>query len=113
MAGVGHSARAALLFCVLALTAPAAAVAAFPGTNPAESPRVNTPNDPAFDDCELDDEQGDPSCGSYFSEQYRLFGFSPDTANVTPLTPPELHPVAATPYVDCSQLDAQGRAANA
>ncbi len=37
---------------------PAAADAAFPGTDPTESPRANTPNDPDFDRCELDNDGG-------------------------------------------------------
>lgn len=97
-----------LLACLLAL--PAVAVAAFPGTDPAESPRANTPNDPDFDPCEGDDAQGPPSCSSYWEEEFRAFGFSPDSANQVPLVP---HAVGATQYSDCSQLDAQGRAANA
>ena len=112
MGSVGVSARAALAFCFAALALPAGAIGAFPGGNPAESPRANTPNDPDFDDCELDDAQGAPHCGSYFSEQYQLFGFSPDSANLLTGIPPLLHPANATPYVDCSQLDAQGKAAN-
>ena len=91
---------------------PAGALAAFPGTNPTENPRLNAPNDPAFDRCELDDaETPELDCSSYFNENYGLFGFSPDTANVLPV-PPELHSVAATPYFNCDQLDAQGHAAN-
>ncbi len=97
---------------VLALATPAAALAAFPGSDPDESPRINTPNDPDFDDCETDDEQGGPSC-SYFDEESRTFGFSPDSALLAP--PGPLHPQ----YLDClgplpgtAQLDPQGRQAN-
>ena len=108
MGGVRFSRSALAAFCAFALALPAGALAAFPGSNPDESPRANTPNDPDFDDCELDDEQGGTAC-SYFEEEYRLFGFSPDTANLAPLAPPELHPIAATPYIDCTQLDAQGQ----
>ena len=57
--------RSALL---LALAAPA--LGAFPGTNPGESVRINTPNDPDFDRCEPDDEQG-PTCTNIFGQQYR------------------------------------------
>jgi hypothetical protein len=111
--GPGLGGRAALAFCAAALTLPAAALAAFPGANPAESPRINTPNDPEFDRCEIDDEDTPGmDCQTYFEEDYRLFGFSPDTANTVPGAPPELHAATATQYADCSQLDAQGRAAN-
>ena len=98
------------------MVVPTAALAAFPGGDPDESPRINTPNDLEFDNCEADDEPpndpGDPC--SYFDEQYRLFGFSPDSADLVPGVGP--HP----PYADCpvaapgttAQLDAQGREAN-
>src|SRR5215218_6430104 len=109
---VGTRRRSAALFVVvMALAVPAAALAAFPGTDPSESPRVNTPNDPDFDHCEGDDPHtSPPRCSTYFDEQFGSFGFSPDSANEVPGVP---HPVGATRYVDCSQLDAQGREANA
>src|SRR3954453_21286336 len=95
---------------LLALCAPAASLAAFPGTDPAESPRANTPNDPEFDRCEADDPDTPPAdCDSYFDEEFRAFGFSPDSANQIPAVP---HSVGATQYSDCTQLDAQGKAAN-
>ena len=47
----------ALAAFVLVLLAAAPALGAFPGTNPGESVRINTPNDPEFDHCEPDDEQ--------------------------------------------------------
>jgi hypothetical protein len=103
-------AGAAVLLCLLV---PALAVAAnpgFPGTDPTESPRANTPDDPDFDRCEGDDpDTTPPRCESYFDEEFRLFGFSPDSANQVPLLP---HEVAATQYQDCTQLDAQGKEAN-
>ena len=46
---------AALGAALIALALPCAALAAFPGTDPTESPRANTPNDPGFDRCEGDD----------------------------------------------------------
>lgn len=100
-----------MLFVVLvALAVPAAAFAAFPGTDPSESPRANTPNDPGFDPCEADDpDTSPPRCTTYFDEQYGSFGFSPDSANEAPSLP---HSVGATRYVKCSQLDEQGRDAN-
>src|SRR5215212_11498094 len=76
----------------------------FPGHDPNESPRIHTPNDPGFDHCEFDDEDGPPDCDSYFQEQYGSFGFSPDSANEAP--------GQRTQYVECSQLDQQGRNAN-
>src|SRR6476469_1330246 len=103
--------RTAVLFVVLlGLLVPAAALAAFPGTDPSESPRANTPNDPGFDACEADDPNtSPPRCSTYFDEQYGSFGFSPDSANAVPSAP---HSVGATRYVKCSQLDEQGRDAN-
>jgi hypothetical protein len=102
---------AAFVGVLLLLAVPPAALAAFPGTNPSESPRANTPNDPEFDPCEADDpDTSPPRCSTYFEEQFGSFGFSPDSANEVPAAP---HEVGATRYVDCSQLDAQGRAANA
>ena len=92
------------------LVLPGAALAAFPGTDPAESPRANTPNDPGFDPCEADDpDTTPPRCTTYFNEQFGAFGFSPDSANQVPLVP---HSVGATQYSNCSQLDGPGRAAN-
>ena len=96
------------VFAILAIALMAAAPAfgAFPGSNTAESPRVNTPNDPEFDRCEPDDETTPDiqECDSYFNEQWGLFGFRPDSARN----------VAGEPlqYDDCNQLDEQGRAAN-
>ncbi len=100
------------LIAAVCMAAPPLALAAFPGTNPDENPRLNTPNDPGFDDCEGDDEQGGSAC-SYFEENFVMFGFSPDTAQLLP--PGPLHPS----YADClaplpgvPQLDAQGQQAN-
>ena len=76
---------AALGAALIALALPCAALAAFPGSDPAESPRANTPNDPGFDRCEGDDPDtpaGD--CDSYFEEQFGSFGFSPDSAQAAP-----------------------------
>jgi hypothetical protein len=97
---------------VACLALPPLATAAFPGNDPGESPRLNTPNDPKFDQCELDDEDTPQlECDSYWNEDFRLFGFSPDSANTAPV-PLQLHSTAATSYGDCSQLDQQGRDAN-
>src|SRR4051812_20061137 len=83
---------------------PSLALAAFPGTDPGESPRLNTPNDPKFDQCELDDADTPRlDCDSYWNEDFRLFGFSPDSANSAQV-PLQLHSTAATSYRDCSQL---------
>src|SRR4051812_10199266 len=102
-----------VLLAAACLAIPATAVAAFPGTDPTESPRINTPNDPGFDECEADDEQGPPTCGSYFNEEFRAFGFSPDSADQVPDPTNNLpHYVTGTRYADCSQLDADGKAAN-
>ncbi|MDX6722467.1 MAG: hypothetical protein QOD73_871, partial [Solirubrobacteraceae bacterium] len=61
--------RRVLLALLVVLALPAGALAAWPGSNPAESPRANTPNDPKFDRCEADNEGGQ-QCGSYAEEQY-------------------------------------------
>src|SRR5688500_1236930 len=102
------------LLCAIAF--PAAALAAFPGSDPAESPRLNTPNDPDFDGCEPDDPDTTPppaGCTTYFEEEFRAFGFSPESANEVP-DPLGTIPraVKATQYDDCSQLDQQGKDAN-
>jgi hypothetical protein len=71
--------RRLALIAVLALVVAPAALAAnpnFPGSNPDESVRANTPDDPGFDACEPDNDGG-PTCSSVFSEQYERFGFAP------------------------------------
>ena len=74
-----------------------------PGSFPLD-PRTHVPNDPKFDRCEP---HGNPqTCATYFDEQYKLFGFQPRTASLTPVTR------TPVPYLDCEQLDAQGRDAN-
>ena len=92
---------------------PTAALAAFPGADPAESPRANAPSDPDFDACE-NDNAGTPTCDSYFEEEFRAFGFSPDSANEVPVNPGDAHYATGTRYagVDCPQLDPQGKATN-
>jgi hypothetical protein len=107
---VGRVLRRIGLAAVVALALAPAALGAWPppgepapGSFPA-SPRLHVPNDQDYDPCEPDD--GSQTCASYFNEQYKLFGFQPETASLTPVvrTP--------VPYLDCSQLDAQGRDAN-
>ena len=94
----------AAAIAVACVALPAIAQAAFPGT-PGESPRLNTPNDPDFDRCEPTTAPPDSSTAPHrvrpTEEDYRLFGFSPDSA----LVAPGVH----TPYVDCAQLDARGQ----
>ena len=105
---------AAGIALAVGLAVPAAAIAAFPGSDPHESPRLNTPNDPDLDRCESDDPDTPPAdCSTYFEEQFRALGFGPESANgplpgVSRLT----HPLTGTKYTDCSQLDAQGREAH-
>jgi hypothetical protein len=75
----------ALLVTLAALAAPALALAAnpnFPGSDPDESVRANTPDDPEFDACEPDN-AGGPSCNSVFSEGYERFGFAPSGTQLT------------------------------
>ena len=115
MGGKRLGSRATLAFCLLALAIPAGAIAAFPGPSTDPDPRNDTPNDPGFDPCELDDAEtpdDPPECTTYFEEQFGSFGFSPDSANTIPLAPLEGHAATATQYLDCGQLDAQGKAAN-
>jgi hypothetical protein len=73
---------------VLALAAflvAAPALASFPGTNPSESVRINTPNDPDFDRCEPDNEQGPPTCTNTFDQEFERFGFAPNGSQGTAL----------------------------
>jgi hypothetical protein len=92
--------RRLLALALLLLTAATPAFGAFPGKDPAESPRLNTPNDPNFDRCEGDDSDtpNERECTSYFEEQFGFFGFAPDTSDAV--------------YQDPSQIDEQGRRAN-
>ena len=66
------------------LFAAAPAFGTFPGTNPGESVRINTPNDPEFDRCEPDDEQG-ATCTNTFGQEYERFGFAPNGSQATAL----------------------------
>jgi Subtilase family/FG-GAP-like repeat len=72
------------LIAVLVLVLAAPAFAAFPGSNPGESVRVNTPNDPEFDRCEPDDEQG-ASCTNVFGQEIERFGFAPNGSQLSAL----------------------------
>jgi subtilase family protein len=111
----GRAQKAALATLALALLVAAPALGAFPGSPPTappgaittqESPRANAPNDPDFDPCEpmsADNPDGG-SCSSYWSEQFGLFGFRPDSAKDILMQPLQ--------YPDCSQLDDQGKDAN-
>jgi Subtilase family/FG-GAP-like repeat len=73
------------LLALAALLVAAPALAQFPGSDPSESVRVNTPNDPDFDHCEPDDQQGPPTCANAFGEQYERFGFAPNGSHTTAL----------------------------
>ncbi|MGH2957949.1 MAG: thrombospondin type 3 repeat-containing protein [Solirubrobacterales bacterium] len=106
----------ALLVACLVLALPAVAIGAnpaFPGNDPAESPRDNTPDDSHFDECEGDDADGVQECQTYFEERFNQFGFSPDSAELVPGGTRAF-------YSDCNpltdegdgQLDAQGEDAN-
>jgi hypothetical protein len=70
-----------------ALLVPGIALAAFPGSNPNESVRANTPNDPDFDKCESDN-PGGSQCGSAFEEQYERFGFAPSSTQTSAIYHP-------------------------
>jgi Subtilase family len=74
--------RIALAVLLVLGLVPGAAFAAFPGSNPDESVRLNTPNDPGYDPCEPDNEGG-ATCSSVFSEDYERFGFAPSSTQNT------------------------------
>ncbi len=79
---------------VLTLALPAAAFAAFPGTNPSESVRLNTPDDPGFDPAEPD---GAPQTSTnIFDNQYARFGFAPNASQLTALYNPLAAPARQT-----------------
>ncbi len=91
---------AALAACLVAASP---ALAVFPGTNPDESVRSNTPNDPGFDPCEPDNEGG-PTCSNVFEEELERFGFAPSASQA---------PAAYKPPFDAhvTRLQAQNTAA--
>jgi hemolysin type calcium-binding protein/thrombospondin type 3 repeat protein len=104
----------ALVVACLSLALPAIALAAnpaFPGTDPAESPRANTPDDSDFDECEGDDRDVAQECSTYFEEEFRAFGFSPDSANQLPPAGP--HYLTGTKYLDCTQPTQEQKDASA
>ena len=96
----GRAASRGLAALVLAvgLIAPQAP-AAFPGSDPDESVRINTPDDPGFDHCESDDEQG-ADCSNVFGEEYERFGFAPDASENTALVPGAKGDVFTIAYAD-------------
>jgi Subtilase family len=69
---------------VVALIVAAPALGAFPGSNPDESVRLNTPNDPEFDRCEADNEGG-ATCANTFGQETERFGFAPSGSQNTAL----------------------------
>ena len=74
----GSTRLTAAAAAALALATAGPALGAFPGSNPDESVRINTPNDPEFDHAETDDETvGATPSTNVFDEQTHLFGFSP------------------------------------
>jgi hypothetical protein len=77
-------ARAPLVALLLLLAVTAPALAAFPGSDPNESVRANTPNDPDFDRCEPDDTPA-PTCSNTFGQQFERFGFAPNGSQATAL----------------------------
>ena len=80
----GRARRLAVAALIACLLVAAPALGAFPGTNPGESVRINTPNDPDFDRCEPDDEQG-ATCTNVFDQQLERFGFAPNGSQLTAL----------------------------
>ena len=95
----GRSLRVPLVFVVVVVLAcaPALAHAAFPGSNPNESVRINTPNDPDFDRCEPDDEEGPRPARNAFDQQYERFGFAPNGSQLTALYHNPLDPHVTAP----------------
>ena len=79
--------RLAVAILGACLLAAAPALGAFPGTNPDESVRLNTPNDPDFDACETDNEGG-ATCSNVFDEELERFGFAPGASQLTALYKP-------------------------
>ena len=55
----------------------AAANPDFPGDDPDESVRLHTPDDPDFDRCEPDNEEGPAECSNVFDQEFARFGFAP------------------------------------
>src|SRR3954452_8470789 len=82
----------------LALVPGSAALAAnpaFPGSNPDESVRIHTPDDPDFDRCEpAQPGEGQQTCENVFDQQYERFGSAPaatqDTATYHNPTDPHV-----------------------
>ncbi|HEX2085630.1 MAG TPA: S8 family serine peptidase, partial [Solirubrobacteraceae bacterium] len=79
--------RSAWVAALLAIALSGAAVAAnpdFPGTNPDESVRVNTPDDPDFDRCEPHAPgEGTQTCTVVFDQEFERFGFAPKATENT------------------------------
>ncbi|MEA2272679.1 MAG: hypothetical protein QOI98_1387 [Solirubrobacteraceae bacterium] len=73
---------AVLLVVLLALGLPTLAVAAFPGHDPNESVRANTPNDPGYDPCESD-HAGGATCANPLDQDTARFGFAPSATQNT------------------------------
>src|SRR5919197_6767766 len=76
MRKLGRGPLAALVIALVLAVPAYAADHGWPGTDPNESVRVHAPNDPQFDQCEPDDEDGG-SCTNVFDEQTERFGFAP------------------------------------
>ena len=74
--------RVALAALLVLGLLPGVALAAFPGTNPDESVRLNTPDDPEFD-CAEPAAEGGGGCSSVFDEDYERFGFAPSSTQAT------------------------------
>ena len=80
----GRARRLAVAALIACLLAAAPALGAFPGTNPDESVRLNTPNDPDFDSCEPDNDPA-ATCSNVFDEELERFGFAPNSSQLTAL----------------------------
>ena len=83
----GRARRLAVAVLAACLLAAAPALGAFPGSNPDESVRLNTPNDPDFDPCEPDNDGG-AGCSNVFDQEFERFGFAPNASQLSALYKP-------------------------
>ena len=61
----------------------------FPGADPNESVRINTPDDPEFDRCEPHESgEGSQTCTNTFDQEIERFGFAPNGSQGTALYKP-------------------------
>ena len=87
MPGLARLRRTATIAVAATIALSAVAFAAnpdFPGTDPNESVRINTPDDPDFDQCEPhEDGEGTQTCTGVFNQEFERFGFAPKATENT------------------------------